>query len=108
MGKQVIGKLNDSLINDKSMINEVSQRETSMINESMIIDRRGKISKTDMIADRLVKKFGAPQSRRFFLKCAWHLSEAEIWDIAEASMSKKIQNHTAYFVRSCQNRLRNS
>ena len=39
--------------------------------------------KVDNIADHLVRKFEAPGSRDFFCKCAWTLSEDEIWTAYE-------------------------
>ena len=39
--------------------------------------------RVDNIADHLVRKFGAPGSRNFFCKCAWKLSEDDIWSAYE-------------------------
>lgn len=49
------------------------------------IDRRN----VDRIADRLVEKFGSPQSREFYCKVAWKLSEAQIWSNYEKSLRGK-------------------
>lgn len=69
------------------------------------LTRRAMTQKTEAIADRLVKTFGAPQSRNFFLKCAWHLSEAQIWEIAERAQGPQIKSPIKYFVASCSQQL---
>ncbi|MBQ3306434.1 hypothetical protein IJH02_03305 [Candidatus Saccharibacteria bacterium] len=60
---------------------------------------------TEMTADRLVEIFNAPQSRNFFLKCAWHLSEDQIWTAVENSQRKKIKSPVKYFVACCSKEL---
>jgi len=42
--------------------------------------------KADVIADKLVDMFGAPTSRKFFCLCAYKLSEAKIYALAEYSI----------------------
>jgi hypothetical protein len=79
------------------------------INESMI---RGRIAtacgKTcgkvftapevaEFKADNLVIKFNAPQCRKFFLKCVYHLSEAEIQNAIELATRPSIKVPVKYF-----------
>ena len=56
----------------------------------------------DRIADHLVKKFQAPGSRSFFCKCAWKLSEDDIWTAYEQAHSPKVQAPLKYFITLCQ------
>lgn len=63
---------------------------------------KDKARKVDGIADHLVRKFNAPGSRKFFCKCAWNMSEDEIWAIFEKSHSPKVSNSLKYFIALCQ------
>lgn len=65
------------------------------------LSRNTNAIRVDGIADHLVRKFGAPKSRNFFCKCAWHLSEDEIWTIYERAHAKGIKNPLGYFIRVC-------
>lgn len=56
----------------------------------------------DNIADHLVRKFGAPNSRNFFCKCAWNLSEDDIWTAYEQAHGPKVNNPLKYFIALCQ------
>lgn len=85
-----------NLIND-SMNNEVPLKRNN--NESLNNDTR--VKHADYIADKLVKIYGAPGSRNFFLKCAWHLSENAIWTAVENSQKKTIRCPVRYFVAIC-------
>ena len=83
-------------------INEIFLKKNSM----KIIERKSARAKsTEMVADRLVEIFGAPQSRNFFLKCAWHLSEDQIWTAVENSQKKRIKSPVKYFVACCSKEL---
>lgn len=86
-------------------INESMRIPKRNLNESMM-GQRGRIMQTEYTANKLVKLFDAPQSRDFFLKCAWHLSEATIWDFADAARRPAIKNPTKYFVKCCAKALR--
>ena len=55
----------------------------------------------DYIADQLVKRYNAPNSRAFFCKCAWQLSESMIWSIVGCSEKPNIKSPIKYFVASC-------
>lgn len=86
-------------------INEIFLKKNSM--KSMIANEKksARARSTEMTADRLVEIFNAPQSRNFFLKCAWHLSEDQIWTAVENSQRKKIKSPVKYFVACCSKEL---
>lgn len=56
----------------------------------------------DNIADNLVRKFDAPNSRPFFCKCGWRLSENDIWIAYEQAHGSKVDNPLKYFIALCQ------
>lgn len=58
-------------------------------------------NKVDHIADHLVRKFGAPGSRNFFCKCAWNMSENDIWCAYEQAHNPKIKYPLKYFITLC-------
>lgn len=94
MGKEAINEINDSSMKiPKGISNEINDRSM----------RSKTASQTDYIADKLVKIYQAPQSRDFFLKCAWRLSENTIWTAVEASQRRKIRQPVKYFVKTCNN-----
>ena len=66
------------------------------------MSRSSKAQRVDRIADHLVRKFNAPGSRNFFCKCAWKMSEDEIWAIYEKAQNPKIDNSLKYFIAVCQ------
>lgn len=57
--------------------------------------------RVDNIADHLVRKFDAPNSRNFFCKCAWKLSEDEIWTTYEQAHRPKVNEPLKYFIAVC-------
>lgn len=59
-------------------------------------------NRVDRIADHLVQKFKAPNSRNFFCKCAWKMSEDEIWTTYEQAHGPKVNNSLKYFIALCQ------
>lgn len=88
----------------ESLTNGFSNKENSMTNESMRgLARSSRQIMTERIADRLVDKYKAPGSRKFFLKAAWHLSEDFIWTTWEISRNKTFP--IKYFVKSCKNEM---
>lgn len=50
------------------------------------------------IATRLLDKLGEPKSWKFYLKCAYHLSEDTIWHLVELSCKPKVKSPNRYFV----------
>lgn len=64
-----------------------------------------RIERVDRIANHLVKRFGAPNSRAFFCKCAWKMSEDEIWTVYEKAHAPKVRFPLKYFVAVCQTKM---
>ena len=84
-----------------------SYRKLNEINDkSMKGNINSKIAYTEYVADKLTKIFNAPQSRRFFLKCAWNLSENTIWSAVEDSQKKSVKSPIALFVFICNRALK--
>lgn len=63
---------------------------------------RSRAKRVDNIADHLVEKFKSPQSRDFFCKCAWKLSEDEIWTNYEKAQKKGVNSPLKLFIYLCQ------
>lgn len=51
------------------------------------------------IAEKLLRELGEPKSWKFYLKCAYHLSEDQIWSFVEMANRPNINKHNNYFVR---------
>lgn len=56
-------------------------------------------------AQKLIDKYNAPQSRNFFLKCIYHLTESDIENAVELSTQPWVKSPIKYFVRICSNKL---
>jgi len=55
-------------------------------------------SQTNNIAEKLVSAFNSPQYRNFFLKTAWRLSEARIFELVDIAKEKATDNARSYFI----------
>ena len=77
--------------------NVISYKEINNDN----VRRYNKVKKVDHIADHLVRKFKAPGSRNFFCKCAWKMSEDEIWSTYEQANKPKVKFPLKYFITVC-------
>lgn len=86
-------------LND-SMINGISQREISMINDAS----RLREQRAERIAKQLVDKFVAPNSYKFFLKCGYRMSENDIWSAVEAAHKSRVRSPIRYFISTCSRR----
>lgn len=95
-------RIND-LINEKFNKLNFNDYNDISVENSKPVEKSKRALETETIAFRLQKEFHAPQSYAFFLKCAWHLSEAEIWNAVEASKRPWIKAPIKYFVKSCAN-----
>lgn len=59
-----------------------------------------KAKTVDLIADQLVERFNSPQSRAFYCKAAWKLSEATIWNnVEQANKGKNPANLFNYLCK---------
>lgn len=93
-------------INDINDFNDQCNFSERNFNESMIIDdTKPRQVKAASVAKRLVVKFNAPQSFKFFYKVGYYLSEDEIWTFYEKSNNPRINSPIKYFVKSCSQRL---
>lgn len=50
------------------------------------------------IAESLLRKLGEPRSWKFYLKCAYHLSENTIWRFVELAQRPGVKSPNRYFV----------
>ena len=108
-----MGKVQEvrEIVKDYRSIDHRSYKERSMDYRS--IDRE--IVKNDdsapsqyrqrAIAERLLDKLGESKSWKFYLKCAYHLSEDKIWTFVELATRPHIQDHNKYFVRLANNEM---
>lgn len=87
------------MIKREEKLGDILQRKTFSVKSNRA---KAKARKVDNIADRLVEKFDAPGSRDFFCKCAWTLSEDEIWTIYEKVHRPGTRNALKYFIFLCQ------
>lgn len=63
-------------------------------------------AKYRVIADRLLDRLGEPASWRFYAKCAYHLSEDQIWYFVELATRPQIRDKNRYFVKLASNAMR--
>ena len=54
--------------------------------------------KQRVVAEQLLRKLGEPRSWKFYLKCAYRLSEARIWELVELALRPGVRDHNRYFV----------
>lgn len=94
-------------------VNDVFFQKTNVSNVNNVNVVCGKKKKSiqhvehvGWIADRLVKEFSDPNSKRFFAKVAWSLSENEIWETLELAKRPCVENPAKYFTRVCKLKLR--
>lgn len=86
----------ESKLKDYKKINLDYNLDNKSLNASEL--RKIQANRVEAIADKLVELFGEPNSKNYFLKCGWHLSEAQIWDIAErATTSPSVDSPIRYF-----------
>ena len=56
-------------------------------------------------ADTLIARFNAPHCREFFLKCIYHLTDAEINQALECSARSYVNSPVKYFNKACKQML---
>ena len=56
-------------------------------------------------AEFLVQRLDAPQSRKFFLKCIYYLSEADIQEALDCATKPYVRCKAKYFNRICKTKL---
>ena len=68
-------------MNNANIVNDIdSFKKTNIVND---IDRA---TRAERIAGELVQKFGKDDSRQFYLKVAYKLSESKIWSNYEKAL----------------------
>ena len=98
----------------KELINEFNDIKLSLITNDSMIDNtvwkncgkhRISTDEAEAKATFLVQRLNAPQCRKFFLKCVYHLSEAEIQSALECATRPYVKCKAKYFNRCCKNLL---
>lgn len=89
---------NEASFNRSYNVNNVNNVDNERLNRAKLVDDT---------ADKLVRKFQAPGSRNFFCKCAWKLTQDQIWTTFERSQSAKVRCPIKYFVASCYAQMNN-
>lgn len=79
-------------------VNNVSMWKTRKTNRISPYEAEAK-------AGFLVERLKAPHCRNFFLKCIYHLSEAEIQDALESATRPYVKSQVKYFNRVCKIKL---
>lgn len=93
------------------------ERYNDIVNEKLKVFRsmsmtmkkkrhRKSSQQVDGIADKLVRDFNAPASRAFFCKCAWTLSEDDIWTTKEYACRPEVKSPLKYFIRVCSDKMK--
>ena len=87
--------MSDNNVNEN--VNVVSTSNYNHINN----DKYARAKKVEEIADQLVAKYRNPDSRDFYCKVAWRLSEARIWQHYESTMKVKKGSPAKLFTWLC-------
>lgn len=89
----------------ESMKLKLNKESMNNVSNDKISKRHITSGEAEYKAQKLVEKYNAPQSRNFFLKCVYHLSEHDIEDAVELSMKPWVKSPIKYFVKVCYSRL---
>lgn len=84
-----------SLTNNVQCYNNVGMWKTKSLWKTSRISSEEAEAKARFLVERL----NAPQSRNFFLKCIYHLSEAEIQTALEGATKPYVKHKAKYFSR---------
>ena len=96
------------LLNNVTMNNVVKQSLTNneqCNNVGMWKTNRISSEEAEAKARFLVERLKAPNCRKFFLKCIYHLSESEIQNALESATRPYIKCKAKYFNKCCKNKL---
>lgn len=97
------------LINNEQCYNVLKQSFNNNVNNVDLWKTRktNRISpyEAEAKAGFLVERLKAPHCRNFFLKCIYHLSEAEIQDALESATRPYVKSQVKYFNRVCKIKL---
>jgi len=78
-------------------------RENSLKLKTSKTDAR--ITNVNRIAQDLASKFGKPEYIPFFRKCAWHLTESQIYDIKERADKQANTAPIYYFIAAAKSEM---
>lgn len=101
-------KLNYGLTMDNHSNNHRRSLEnvgSKKVYDSFSPAKQAQSDKATRIADELLRRFGAPNSYKFFLKCGWRLSEDFIWTTYEQAHGKSVKQPLFYFVAVCNRKM---
>ena len=96
------------LLNNVTMNNVVKQSLTNneqCNNVGMWKTNRISSEEAEAKARLLVERLKAPNCRKFFLKCIYHLSESEIQNALESATRPYVRCQAKYFNRICKIKL---
>ena len=96
------------LLNNVTMNNVVKQSLTNneqCNNVGMWKTNRISSEEAEAKARFLVERLKAPNCRKFFLKCIYHLSESEIQNALESATRPYVKCQVKYFNRICKIKL---
>ena len=96
------------LLNNVTMNNVVKQSLTNneqCNNVGMWKTNRISSEEAEAKARFLVERLKAPNCRKFFLKCVYHLSESEIQNALESATRPYVRCQAEYFNRICKIKL---
>lgn len=76
----------------------IDYRKSDDVYNSMSEKNKMRSDNVNRIADKLVSIFHAPDSKPFFQKCAWNLSEYEITRLVGLAQKPRVKNQLYYFI----------
>ena len=85
-------------------VNVLEQNNTYTDNDTVSKYERSK--RVEIIAQKLVEKFGTAKWFPFYCKVAWKLSEEQIWRFYEHANGKKVRNPAKLFYYLCDRAMR--
>lgn len=89
--------------NNDIVINLRNKRNNDIVIKGLVNKKRKfyRTMQVDTIANSLVDKFNAPNSRNFFCKCAWNMDEEDIWSVYKQSHKPTVKSPLKYFISVC-------
>lgn len=90
-----VQRIGESIDHRKNFLKEVSMDYREVAKQD---DSSPKQFKQRSIAEKLLQRLGEPKSWKFYLKCAYHLSEAQIWEFVDLATKPSVKSPNKYFV----------
>jgi hypothetical protein len=95
----------DKEITSLSLKKDSKESSLSLSLKSNFDDKTRRAKLMDMKVERLVDIYRAENSRPFFYKCYWHLSDIYIEEVVEMSRQPSVRKPLAYFLGSCKRQM---